>query len=82
MLLIGVMGEYNNIYYGVGCSGEGVVWLQAAGEIISQLYAGEDTEMTRFELVNRKIPYMPTVPLKKIGFKAIVRSFIFEDKYF
>jgi gamma-glutamylputrescine oxidase len=82
MPLIGVMGEYNNIYYGVGYSGEGVVWSQAAGEIISQLYAGEDTEMTRFELVNRKIPYMPPEPLKKIGFEAIVRSYIFKDKYF
>ena len=34
MPLIGVMGEYN-IYYRVGYSGEGVVWSQAAGEIIS-----------------------------------------------
>jgi len=80
--MIGVMGEYSNIYYVVGYSGEGVVWLQEAGEIISQLYAGEDTEMARFELVNRKIPYMPSVPLKKIGFEAIVRSYIFKDKYF
>jgi hypothetical protein len=25
---------------------------------------------------------MPPEPLKKIGFKAIVRSYIFKDKYF
>jgi glycine/D-amino acid oxidase-like deaminating enzyme len=37
MPLIGVMGEDNNIYYGFGYSGEGVVWSQAAGEIIGQL---------------------------------------------
>ena len=80
--LIGVMVEYKNIYYGVGYSGEGVVWSQAAGEIISQLYAGEDTEMARLDLVNRKIPYMPPEPLKKVGFEAIVRSYIFKDKYF
>ncbi len=53
MPLIVVMGEYNNIYYGVGYSGEGVAWSQAFGEIISQLYAGEDTEMTWLDLVNR-----------------------------
>jgi hypothetical protein len=38
--------------------------------------------MTRFELVNGKMPYMPPEPLKKIGLEATVRSYIFKDKYF
>lgn len=78
--LIGVMGEHKNIYYGVGYTGEGVVWTQVAGEIISQLYAGEDTELTRFFLVNRKKPYIPPEPFVKMGFEALISYYGLKDK--
>ncbi len=39
----------------------------AAGENIGQLYAGEDTELTRFHLINRETPCMLHEPSKKIG---------------
>jgi glycine/D-amino acid oxidase-like deaminating enzyme len=54
---IGVTGDNRNIYYGVGYSGHGVSWSQLAGKIISQLVAGEDTELTRFFCVNKIPPY-------------------------
>ncbi len=53
---VGVMGEYNNIYYGVGFN-EGVPSTQTSGKIISDLMAGEENEFTTHYVVNKKVPY-------------------------
>ena len=53
---IGVMGDDNNIYYGVGY-GEGVPSTQTGGKIIADLMAREKNEFTTHSVVNRKIPY-------------------------
>ena len=65
---IGVMEDNRNIYYAVGYSGHGVSWSQLAGKIIAQLYAAEDTELTRFYCVNKTPPYLPPEPFRKIGY--------------
>jgi len=54
----------------------------AAGEIIGQLYAGEDTELTRAYLVNREAPCMLHEPLKKIGFETLLNFYWFKDRSF
>jgi glycine/D-amino acid oxidase-like deaminating enzyme len=53
---VGVIGPYENVYYGVGFF-EGVPTTQTAGRIIADLMAGERNEFTEHEIVNRKIPY-------------------------
>jgi glycine/D-amino acid oxidase-like deaminating enzyme len=53
---IGVMGDYNNIYYGVAYN-EGVPSTQTGGRIIADLMAGEKNEFTTHLVVNRNIPY-------------------------
>jgi glycine/D-amino acid oxidase-like deaminating enzyme len=55
---VGMMGEYKNIYYGVAYNGEGVAFSQTAGRIISELMAGEETELTRLFVVNHPMPYL------------------------
>ncbi|MGB3714244.1 MAG: FAD-binding oxidoreductase [Candidatus Promineifilaceae bacterium] len=58
---VGVMGDHQNIYYGVGFD-EGVPSTQTAGRIIADLMAGESNEFTSHFIVNRKIPYAgPTI---------------------
>ncbi len=64
---IGVTGPNRNIFYGLGYSGEGVALSQLAGKIISQLYGKEDTDLTRFLLVNRKMPLLPPEPIRYPG---------------
>lgn len=61
---IGVTGPNRNIYYGLGYSGEGVVLTQLAGKIIGQLYAKEDTDLTRLLFVNRGLPLIPPEPAR------------------
>jgi glycine/D-amino acid oxidase-like deaminating enzyme len=53
---VGVMGDYQNIYYGVGLS-EGVPTTQTFGRIIADLMAGESNDFTDHYVVNHKIPY-------------------------
>jgi glycine/D-amino acid oxidase-like deaminating enzyme len=53
---VGVMGDHQNIYYGVGLS-EGVPTTQTFGRIISDLMAGESNEFTSHYVVNHKIPF-------------------------
>jgi glycine/D-amino acid oxidase-like deaminating enzyme len=54
---VGVLGEHKNIFYGVAYNGEGVAFGQTAGRIISELIAGETSELTNLFVLNHKIPY-------------------------
>jgi hypothetical protein len=51
-------------------------------EIIDQLYAGEDAESTRFDLLDREIPRILQGRLEKIGFEAPHYFYSFEDRPF
>ncbi len=73
---IGVTGAKKNIYYGVGYSGHGVSWSQLAGKMISQLYAGEDSELTRFDGITKTPPYLPPEPFRKIGYHVFKKFFL------
>jgi glycine/D-amino acid oxidase-like deaminating enzyme len=53
---VGVLGDYKNIYYGVGLS-EGVPTTQTFGYIIAGLMAGESNDFTNHYVVNHRIPY-------------------------
>jgi gamma-glutamylputrescine oxidase len=55
---VGVMGEHKNIFYGVAYNGEGVAFSQTAGRIISELMAGEQSDLTRLCVVNHQLPYL------------------------
>ncbi len=66
---VGVMGEYANIYYGVGYSGHGVSFSHTAARIISDLIAGEKNDFTDFFLVNRSLPYVGPRSLRYAGFQ-------------
>jgi glycine/D-amino acid oxidase-like deaminating enzyme len=60
---VGVMGDYQNIYYVVGLS-EGVPTTQTFGRIIGDLLAGESNEYTNHYVVNRRIPYVGPTSLR------------------
>ena len=60
---VGVMGDYGNIYYGVGLS-EGVPTTQTFGRIIADLIAGESNDFTRHYVTNHEIPFAGTTSLR------------------
>ena len=67
---VGVMGDYQNIYYGAGFN-EGVPSTQTAGRIIADLMAGESNDFTNHFLVNRKIPYAGPKNLRGIFGRSV-----------
>ena len=66
---VGVMGEHQNIYYGVGMS-EGVPTTQTFGRIIADMMAGEENDFTSHYVVNRNIPYAGPTSLRKYFVKG------------
>jgi len=70
---VGVMGDHNNIFYGVGYCGHGVSFSHTAARIITDLIAGEKNDFTDFFLVNRSLPYLGPRSLRYFGFKIYKR---------
>ncbi|GAB4351162.1 MAG: FAD-dependent oxidoreductase [Candidatus Abyssubacteria bacterium] len=64
---VGVLGEHKNIFYGVAYNGEGVAFGQTAGRIISDLIAGEESDLTKLFVVNHKIPYAGPANLRIVS---------------
>lgn len=62
---VGVIGDHQNIYYGVGLS-EGVPTTQTFGRIIADLIAGESNEFTDHYVVNHRIPYAGPIQMRGI----------------
>ncbi|RME45987.1 MAG: FAD-dependent oxidoreductase [Chloroflexi bacterium] len=60
---VGVLGDHQNIYYGVGLS-EGVPTTQTFGRIIADLMAGESNIFTDHYVVNNRIPYAGPTKLR------------------
>lgn len=66
---VGVTGDDQNIYYGVGMS-EGVPTTQTFGRIIADLIAGEENDYTNHYTVNREIPYAGPTAFRKYFVKG------------
>jgi gamma-glutamylputrescine oxidase len=62
---VGVIGDHQNIYYGVGLS-EGVPTTQTFGRIIGDLIAGESNDFTNHYVTNHKIPYIGPTSLRSL----------------
>jgi len=68
---VGRLPEAGNILYALAYSGEGVTLSLAAGKILADLYANEDSRWSGFRVLNRKLPYVPPDPLRSIGFTVV-----------
>lgn len=71
---VGIMGEHNNIFYGVGFN-EGVPSTQTAGKIIADLIAGESNQFTSHFIVHKNIPYAGPKPLRAF-FGALKKKYM------
>lgn len=64
---IGRLGGADNLFYGVGFCGEGVVMTQLAGMILARLVAGEQDSLTRLPIVGKRMPWVGPEPLRSLG---------------
>lgn len=64
---IGRLGDSDDVFYGVGFCGEGVVMTQLAGMILARLVAGEEDSLTRLPIVGKRIPWIGPEPLRSLA---------------
>jgi glycine/D-amino acid oxidase-like deaminating enzyme len=71
---IGVVNDEGNLFYALAFNGEGVVMTQLAGQILTHLIAGEESELTKLPLVNKSMPYAGHEPLRYAAVKLYERA--------
>ena len=67
------MGAHRNIYYGVGYSGHGVTLANLAGEVITDIYAGEAERWRDLPFYNTAFAPIPLEPFRWIGYTMFTR---------
>jgi glycine/D-amino acid oxidase-like deaminating enzyme len=67
---VGQMGRHNNIFYGIGYSGEGVNLTSVFGRVIADLAAGRQEQWAWLPYLNRRPPYIPNEPLRWLAIKG------------
>jgi len=67
---IGVMGRHGNVYYGLGYSGHGVVLANLAGQVITDLYAGDHDPWRAAPFYMKRPSGIPPEPLRWPGYHA------------
>jgi gamma-glutamylputrescine oxidase len=67
---VGQMGRHNNIFYGIGYSGEGVNLTSVFGRVIADLAAGRQEQWAWLPYLNRRPPYIPNEPFRWLAIKG------------
>lgn len=71
--LIGVRGEQRNIFYALGYCGHGVTLANLAGEILCDLYAGDDSRWRDLPFIQSGYHRIPPEPFRWIGYQLFTR---------
>ncbi|HEY5934018.1 MAG TPA: FAD-binding oxidoreductase, partial [Kofleriaceae bacterium] len=70
---IGVMGDHENLYYGVGYSGHGIVLANLAGRVIADLYAGRHEPWRDCAFYMKRPSGIPPEPMRWLGYHLYTR---------
>ena len=65
---MGITGKHKNVYYSLGYSGHGITLSNLAGRVLSDLYAGDDTEWKDLPFFSQRLLYIPPEPFRWIGY--------------
>ena len=68
-----------NLFYALGYTGNGVAPSHLAGQVLADLAAGADTELTRLPMVGRQARQFPPEPFRSLGAAVIRRAIIAKD---
>jgi putative aminophosphonate oxidoreductase len=70
----GQLSEDNNVFYGLGYSGNGVVQSYLGGDILSSLVLSLDNEWTRSRMAKGPLGRFPPEPIRYIGANVVKHS--------
>ena len=61
------------VLHGVGFSGNGVTMSNLAGEILCDIYAGDEARWQGHQWVHRRMEWVPPEPMRWIGYQLFTR---------
>ncbi|HZO13294.1 MAG TPA: FAD-binding oxidoreductase [Polyangiaceae bacterium] len=70
---MGVRGDHQNVYYAFGYSGHGITLAHLAGEVLCDIYAGDDARWRTMPFYQPRLFRMPPEPLRWMGYQIYTR---------
>jgi gamma-glutamylputrescine oxidase len=77
---VGVMGAHKNIYYGLSYVGHGINLSTLFGKIITDIYAGEESNWNGLPFLNHHFIPLPSEPLKWVALQSTRAYFRMADE--
>ena len=71
--LIGARGANRSLLYGIGYCGHGVTLANLAGEILTDLYSGDDERWRGLPFINAPYRKLPPEPFRWLGYQTFTR---------
>ncbi len=68
--LVGVRGDFNNIYYGLGYSGSGITAATLVGRVLADLYVGDGERWAHLPGIHRRAGWLPPEPWRWLGYQV------------
>jgi gamma-glutamylputrescine oxidase len=67
---MGVQGKNSNVYFALGYSGHGINLANLAGEVLTDIYSGDDARWRDLPFVQQRLLYVPPEPFRWVGYHA------------
>jgi glycine/D-amino acid oxidase-like deaminating enzyme len=71
--LMGVRGEHRNVYYALGYCGHGVTLANIAGQVLTDLYSGDDEQWRGLPFYQTRPAPIPPEPFRWLGYQLFTR---------
>lgn len=71
--LMGVRGERRNVYYAIGYCGHGVTLANLAGQVLTDLYSGDDERWRELPFYQTRPAPIPPEPFRWLGYQLFTR---------
>jgi glycine/D-amino acid oxidase-like deaminating enzyme len=71
--LMGIRGEHSNVYYALGYSGHGVTLANVAGQVLTDLYSGDDERWRGLPFYQTRPAAIPPEPFRWLGYQLFTR---------
>lgn len=67
---MGVRGKHRNVYYALGYSGHGITLANLAGEVLTDIYCGDDARWRDLPFYEQRLLFVPPEPFRWVGYHA------------
>lgn len=71
--LMGARGEKRNVLYAIGYCGHGVTLANVAGQVLTDVYSGDDEQWRKLPFYQPTYPPIPPEPFRWLGYQTFTR---------